>query len=102
MTTFVDANISQLDFAFMKRHAFDIVSSAAIGYIKDAKPSGSVFRDASEAEGSICTLFTRFYVDHAEPAAAWDRWIAKENKAWPLGMLPEGHEFLCILPNNAH
>jgi hypothetical protein len=45
-------------------------------------------------------MFTEFYVDHAEPLAALS--VFKDKRRWSLGDLPEGHEFLIILPSSGN
>lgn len=39
---------------------------------------------------------TGFYVDHKEPLGGL-QWL-RQFREWPLGDLPEGHEFLLVIP----
>ena len=66
-----------------------------IGYLKTAKPCGSLFQDDYEP-GVVSSVLTDFFVDHAEPLAALDGF--KADGDWCLGELLDGHEFLIILP----
>ncbi len=87
----------RFDVSFLKANAQQILDTTSIEYLKTALPRGSLFQDDA-AEGVISTVFTKFYVDHGEPLAALKQWQDIHEMSWPLGELPEGHEFLCILP----
>ncbi|KAH8729260.1 hypothetical protein BGZ61DRAFT_446059 [Ilyonectria robusta] len=80
-----------LDFA--RQHTAGVLAASPVSYIKDAKPCGSLFHPA-DTTGLTCGVNSNFFVDHAEPLEALKR--AKESRGWPLGDLPDGHEFLLL------
>jgi hypothetical protein len=53
---------------------------------------GSLWSD----DGAVSSVFTSFYVDHAEPLEALKQYKAMGQ--WGLGGLLDGHEFLAIFP----
>lgn len=81
---------------FIKENAYEIMSASPIPYIRDAKLRGTLFDHANGANEIVSGVDTNFFVDHTEPlqalAAVEDEW------QWPLGGLPDGHEYLLILP----
>ncbi|KAG0691593.1 hypothetical protein DFH29DRAFT_884126 [Suillus ampliporus] len=64
-------------------------------HLKTAQLKGSVFQ-ADCDDGTVSSVFTSFYVDHAEPLKALKQYKAKG--PWALGELLDGHEFLVIFP----
>ncbi|KAJ7678123.1 hypothetical protein DFH06DRAFT_1079398 [Mycena polygramma] len=91
------ANARKPDLEFIRTHAQAIISSTEVAYLKGAQLRGSLLHEQDEAEeGAVGCVFTKFYVDHEEPLQARKIWEEKHDMAWPLGVLPEGHEFLCI------
>ncbi|KND91832.1 hypothetical protein TOPH_03363, partial [Tolypocladium ophioglossoides CBS 100239] len=80
-----------LDFA--RQHAADVMAGSPVSYIKGAKLCGSLFHPG-DTTGLRCGVDSDFFVDHTEPleALAW----FKEMGEWPLGDLPDGHEFLLL------
>ncbi|KAJ7252130.1 hypothetical protein B0H12DRAFT_1234007 [Mycena haematopus] len=93
------AKSRKLDLDFIKAHAQKIMDTTNISYLKGVQLRGSLLQEA-EAGGAMSCAFTDFYVDHEEPLRAMNRWEEKQDMAWPLGVLPEGHEFFCIAPNS--
>lgn len=79
---------------FAAAHAVGVMSASPVSYVKDAKVCGRLF-DAQDTSGLICGVASNFYVDHAEPLEALS-WF-QENGGWPLGDLPDGHEFLLLM-----
>ncbi|MCJ1423577.1 hypothetical protein MMC29_001461 [Sticta canariensis] len=81
---------------FICDNAGAIMKASPIGYVKEAELRGSVF-NPEDASGLVSSVYTKFFVDHAEPleALAWVR----EASEWPLGDLLDDHEFLVIIPN---
>ena len=67
-----------------------------IPYVKDAKLRGTLF-DPQDSTGIVCGVDTQFYLDHEEPMKALR--MVQEFCNWPLGSLPEGHEYLVIVPS---
>ena len=56
---------------------------------------GSLFRENCDS-GAVSSVFTGFYVDHAEPLKALEQY--KAIGQWCLGDLLDGHEFLAVFP----
>lgn len=56
---------------------------------------GTLF-DSNDVTGLVCGVNTGFFVDHSERLTALN--IFWENWNWPLRDLPDGHEFLLVLP----
>jgi len=72
-----------------------IFATTPIEYLKGVELAGSLFEENCTT-GAVSCVFTEFYVGHAEPLSALEDF--KEKRGWTLGELPEGHEFLSILP----
>lgn len=70
--------------------------ASPVAYVHDAKLRGSLF-DAADATGLVAGVDSSFYIDHREPMAALKE-IEKHWK-WPLGELPEGCEYLVVMPS---
>ena len=71
------------------------MKSSPIPYVRDAKLCGKLFGDASS--GLVAGIDSRFFVDHAEPMQALKE--IKQHWDWPLGDLPEGCEYLLVMPS---
>lgn len=80
-----------VDLSFIKEHALAALKDSPVQYVRDAVPTGTLFGD--EDQGLVCGADNRFYVDHTEPRAVLE---AVRRKYWPLGVLPDGHEFLLL------
>jgi hypothetical protein len=78
---------------FARQHAADVMTGSPVSYIKDARLCGSLF-DSEDTSGLKCGVDSNFFVDHTEPLDAQVRF--KELGGWPLGDLPDGHEFLLM------
>ncbi|KAJ6544322.1 hypothetical protein B0H19DRAFT_957043, partial [Mycena capillaripes] len=89
--------LSPLDVNFIKANAQRILDTSSVSYLKDGQLRGSLWQEAAEA-GVVSCLFTDFHVDHTEPLRAQKSWEDSQDLRWPLGALPEGHEFFCISP----
>lgn len=74
------------------------MKNSPVQYLRDAKLRGSLFEENCTS-GAISSVFTDFYVDHAEPLDAL--LVYKTRHQWVLGELLDGHEFLIILPIRA-
>ena len=70
------------------------MSGSPVPYIKEATLHGSLWGDVDDA--SVSCANTQFYVSHEEPDDAL-RQIQQSGQVWPLGNLPEGHEFCTIV-----
>ena len=69
--------------------------SSTIDYLKTAQLRGELFQENSDT-GAVSSIFTEFYVDHAEPLEALDKFKARGR--WCLGKLLEGHKYLALFP----
>lgn len=93
LISLTDIRFSDFPLDFARDHAAGIMAISPVNYIKDAKLRGSLF-DSNDDSGMVSGVDSGFYVDHDEPFEALARF--KEEGAWPLGDLPDGHEFLFI------
>lgn len=86
-----------IDEAYVAQNASSIMLTSPVPYVRDAKLHGSVFGDKTYADEiqTECCADTGFYVDHTEPLQAQD--VVRSYRDWPLGDLPEGHEFLVLV-----
>jgi len=80
-------------------HADKVIESAPIAYLRSAKLCGKLFDEHTPFD-QVSLANTGFFVDHAEPLAALQQWHegCDNNIAWPLGELPDGHEYLILVP----
>ncbi|KAG1792604.1 uncharacterized protein HD556DRAFT_1239177 [Suillus plorans] len=95
LAKYAAADLKDVDLDFIRAHAKGILQSSPISYLNDAQLRGILFEDDCR-NGSISSVFTQFYVDHAEPLRVL---LHYQNKGqWCLGELADGHEFLAIFP----
>lgn len=87
--------LQSINLDFCQQNARAILQASPISYIQNMALCGSLFEDNCTS-GAISSLFTSFYVDHAEPLKALSAYQARGQ--WLLGELLDGHEFLIILP----
>ncbi len=73
--------------------------ASAILYVKDAKLCGTVF-DPEDSTGLVAGVNTEFFVDHTEPLKVLKQ--VRRKLTWPLGDLPDGYEFLLVVPARRH
>ena len=71
------------------------MGTSPVPYVRDAKLCGAL-SNPEDSTGLVSGVNTSFYVDHKEPMDALRR--VRETRQWPLGALPEGHEYLLVLP----
>ncbi|UPL02583.1 hypothetical protein LCI18_013517 [Fusarium solani-melongenae] len=83
---------------FIRDHAEGIMKASPIDYVATAVVAGSLFCK-EDSTGLISGVDTNFLVDHEELLHALNH--VKSFRHWPLGDLPDGHEFLLILPAQA-
>ncbi|KAL1837558.1 hypothetical protein VTK73DRAFT_4658 [Phialemonium thermophilum] len=69
--------------------------ASPIRYVREATLRGTLF-DRQDHSGLVSGVDTGFFVDHEEPRQALER--VRKCWHWPLGDLPEGHEYLLVLP----
>ncbi|KAL1991183.1 hypothetical protein VTN49DRAFT_5687 [Thermomyces lanuginosus] len=89
--------IERVSLEFMRDHAKEIMETSPIPYVREARLRGSLFEPEDDSTGLICGVDTNFFIDHTAPLRNL-RSIQRDWK-WPLGQLPEGHEYLLILPS---
>ncbi|KAG1778111.1 hypothetical protein EV702DRAFT_1179095 [Suillus placidus] len=95
LAKYAGADLKDVDLDFIRVHANWILQSSPISYLNDAQLRGTLFEDNCD-HGSILSVFTKFYVNHAEPLRVL---ASYQNKGqWCLGELADGHEFLAIFP----
>ncbi|CAH0053958.1 unnamed protein product [Clonostachys solani] len=80
-----------LDFA--RQYAAGVMAGSPVNYVKNARLCGNLF-NLGDISGLKCGVDLNFFVDYTEPldALAW----FKELGEWPLGDLPDRHEFLLM------
>ncbi|KAH9834044.1 uncharacterized protein C8Q71DRAFT_157604 [Rhodofomes roseus] len=60
------APIGALDLDFVRSRAREILSQTPVSYLRGAELHGSLF-GGDHLPGAVCSIFTKFYVDHGEP-----------------------------------
>lgn len=77
-----------------------VMDGCPVGYVRMAKLRGGLFADGDEDVvvdgGTVSCADTGFWVDHGEPDLAL-RVLRERGIEWPLGMLPDSHEFLVLV-----
>ncbi|CAJ2508386.1 Uu.00g134120.m01.CDS01 [Anthostomella pinea] len=86
--------IEKVPLDFIAENADLLMKSSPIRYIHDAKLCGSLF-NTEDSTGLVSGVDTGFFVDHGEPLEALS--LVRETWNWPLGELPDGHEYLLIV-----
>ncbi|KAH6691677.1 hypothetical protein F5X68DRAFT_229526 [Plectosphaerella plurivora] len=81
---------SSVSLDFIRDNAAGILAASPIQYIRDGALSGTLFGDAQV--DIVSGVNTDFWVDHEEPMQA----LSSLQEQWPLGNLPEGHEYLLV------
>ncbi|PGH13075.1 hypothetical protein AJ79_03912 [Helicocarpus griseus UAMH5409] len=89
------SSIEKVSLDYAGENAGEIIKASPIPYIREASLCGSLF-DSKDTTGLVCGVDTRFFVNHKEPLEALKS--ARETWDWPLGDLPEGHEYLLVMP----
>ncbi|CAN8096746.1 unnamed protein product [Discula destructiva] len=91
--------IERISLDFIQQNASTFLESSPIEYIRDARPCGSLFEENSN--GMVAGVNSGFFVDHEEPLEALSI-IQADELHWPLGDLPDGSEFLLLIPRSQH
>lgn len=91
--------LDDVDLEMMKKHAVAVMKSCPVGYVQAAEPRGMLFSQSTDDDGALSCADTEFWVDHREPLEALET-IRRKGIVWPLGELPEGHEFLILVKNH--
>ena len=87
----------------MQACAKEVMAGSPITYVKDARLCGNIFEPESPSSGvngPVSCVNTEFFVDHQEPLDAL-KWIQEDGGVWPLGDLPDGHEFLLAFESSS-
>ncbi|KAJ5611996.1 hypothetical protein N7510_005190 [Penicillium lagena] len=87
--------IEKISLDFIRENADSIMSTSPIPYIRDAELCGTLF-NSDDANGIVSGVNTNFFVDHKEPLDALE--LVQKLWQWPLGDLPDGYEYLLIMP----
>ncbi|RPD76327.1 hypothetical protein L226DRAFT_559440 [Lentinus tigrinus ALCF2SS1-7] len=99
LTKAAHVSMLHLDLSFIQQHAKSILATSPVCYIRTARLRGSLFeKDGDPAVVSLAN--TEYFVDHAEPRAALEKWESRSSSEWPLGKLLSGHEFFVVVPLN--
>jgi hypothetical protein len=85
--------VERVDLPTIKAEAKMVTRSSPIRYVREASLHGSLLEPARG--GAVSCSDTGFYVDHAEPLEALEA-LHMKGTSWPLGKLPEGHEYLLV------
>ncbi|KAM7190662.1 acyl-CoA N-acyltransferase [Rhypophila sp. PSN 637] len=98
---FSDVSFDKISMDFIRTYAGDVMARSPITYVKEGKPCGQIFEDNSKTgvNSIVSGVDTGFFVDHQEPLDALN-WIQESGGSWPLGGLPEGHEFLLVFESS--
>lgn len=70
------------------------MKTSPISYVRDSGLRGTLFH-GQDSTGLVSGVDTKFLVDHDEPREALKD--IREQWNWPLGELPDGHEYLLII-----
>ncbi|KAG1732317.1 hypothetical protein EDB19DRAFT_1912157 [Suillus lakei] len=95
LAKYAAADLKDVNLDFIRVHAKGILQFSPISYLNDTQLKGVLFEDNCD-NGSISSVFTKFYVDHTEPLKVLAHY--KNKGQWCLGELADGHEFLAIFP----
>lgn len=83
------------DLSTTRNYANAILASSPVKYVFTAQLHGSLFGERVE-DGAVSCADTNFYIDHTESDKALEA-VRSKGVAWPLGELPQGHEFFVII-----
>jgi len=84
-----------VDLEFISKNANEVLLTSPIPYIRNAELCGTIF-DVRDTSGMVSGVNTSFFVDHTEPLEALAE--VEREWQWPLGRLPDGYEYLLMLP----
>ncbi|KAH8169598.1 acetyltransferase (GNAT) family protein [Sarocladium implicatum] len=90
------STIEKVSLDYISKNAKEVLEVSPVPYIRAAKLCGGIF-NSSDSSGLISGVDTGFFVDHKEPLEALET-IGHRNLQWPFGDLPEGHEYLLLVP----
>ncbi|KAF9220823.1 hypothetical protein BS17DRAFT_738892 [Gyrodon lividus] len=95
LAKYTSNHIGSIDLSFCCQNAKAIIDRVPVEYVRTMELRGSLFEPTC-ASGTICCVFTGFYVDHSEPLEVLAAY--QSGGQWVLGDLLDRHEFLVILP----
>ncbi|KAI0746404.1 hypothetical protein C8Q80DRAFT_1104630, partial [Daedaleopsis nitida] len=87
-----------IDLGIIAEHAAPALACTNVDYLKHTQLRGSLFQ-RNPQPGVVSSVYTVFWVDHAEPLAALGMY---KQHQWPLGELLDGHEYLLLIPAVKH
>ncbi|CAG8136132.1 unnamed protein product [Penicillium nalgiovense] len=87
--------IEKISLDFIGKKGYGIMKSSPVPYIQDATLRGTIFQP-EDTSGLVLGVNTSFFVHHEEPQKVLQ--VVRENLQWPLGDLPDGHEYLLVMP----
>lgn len=87
--------VEKVSLDFISKNAHGVMRESPIPYIRDAQLCGTIFDD-NDSTDLVTGVNTEFFVDHEKPMQALK--TIRESLQWPLGKLPDGHEYLLIVP----
>ncbi|KAE9406871.1 hypothetical protein BT96DRAFT_971631 [Gymnopus androsaceus JB14] len=95
--------IGHINLDYIAQNAEKILSSSPVNYLQSADLRGRIFGSYAEGDtdsdgGVVSAVFTNFFVDHQEPLEVLQKWEEICHIKWPLGVLLDGYEFLCVFP----
>ncbi|KAI0104272.1 hypothetical protein GGR51DRAFT_561081 [Nemania sp. FL0031] len=91
--------IERVSLGFITQNAGSIMNASPIAYIRYAGLRGRLF-DTQDFTGLVSGVDTKFLVDHGEPLEALNE--VRKQWDWPLGELPDGHEYLLVVQERRH
>ncbi|KAG6377942.1 hypothetical protein JVT61DRAFT_14735 [Boletus reticuloceps] len=95
LAKYASTAIQSIDTLFYRDIVDSILKASPVKYLRDAKLRGSLFEENCTS-GAVSSVYTNFYVDHAEPLDALS--VYQRRQQWVLGELLDGHEFITVLP----
>ncbi|KAG5650887.1 hypothetical protein H0H81_010648 [Sphagnurus paluster] len=95
----IGVKIDSIDLDFIRENAAKILKDTTVNYLKAAQLRGALFQDSPDS-GVVSSVYTAFFVDHAEPLAALESF--RKAGRWCLGELVEGHEYFVVFPVRTH
>ncbi|KAG1746958.1 hypothetical protein EDB19DRAFT_1848448 [Suillus lakei] len=95
LAKYTGVGVNAVDLSFICENAAKVLEATPIDYLKGAQLRGDLFQE-NTGNGAVSSVFTEFYVDHAEPLNVLEKF--KASGKWCLGELLEGHEYLALFP----
>ncbi|KAG2135116.1 hypothetical protein DEU56DRAFT_981205 [Suillus clintonianus] len=93
LAKYAGVSVHAVDLSFIRENAAKVLEASTVDYLKSGQLRGALFQE-NVGTGAVSSAFTEFYVDHAEPSKALEKFKARGK--WCLGELLEGHEYLAL------